>query len=973
MAVSKVVPPQAFESDSRQREAIEHVYGPMLVTAGAGTGKTTVLTRRIAQLIQQGHARPDEILAVTYTENAAKEMRQRVEIELRGMDLAGLQVKTFHAYCNELLIRNSRNFGVLDEKNLWIYLRKRLPELKLNYFVRAANVAQFLDDLLKFMQRCQDELVGPEKYRQYVDRLERGEIPVPRVGRSKAAELLTDEEVLGRCREIAGVFATVEHMLKADNFGTFGHMITHAYELLAQQPDLLLQEQRRTRFILVDEFQDANFAQVKIIHKLAGQEKNVFAVGDPDQGIYRFRGASSAAFQLFNRHFSGARQVVLDRNRRSTTPILRCAFSIISQNPTIGQPRTPLISARDEEAGTTKRSPVEIVVLAGKEAESADVVSTMLHRRKQLRCKWKDFAVLYRSHFHRDELAAELMEKDVPFAIENLNVMDTPEARDLFACLRAVVADDDGASLLRVAALPQFSISGEQLRSAIRSLPRESQSSAIPLVLRQVEGGAAVLECLRQAREEISRTGVKSYQALEVVAHKFSLNRKSLVAQAVFEFVKKWSESPMTRTGELPELLEYLEYFREAGGTICVETAPDEDAVRLMTAHSAKGLEFDHVFILRAVSNSFPCSYREPLVEFPRELRDADSVSEEEGKTLHLEEERRLFYVAMTRAKDSLTIYAKEGRGKKDPTPPGYVRDLLSDQSIRPWLQKRAARAFQTDLFAAASAPLAGSRTSEWLSMPAATDLSKRLSASSISTYDACPMQFKLERDWKIPGEASAAMKYGGAMHLVLKSYYDSVRAGREMTEHDLIESFRSALQETRISEDYQYRLYETQGVAQLRRFLASNRELPVPTILHTEESFEIKIGEAVIRGRIDRMDDANGRVIITDYKTGKPKSQEDADESLQLSIYALAAQEKWGYAIEHLTFYNLEENTCIVTRREALQLKEAHMKVEEVAARIAEGDFDPNPGFHCRFCAYNSLCPATEKRLYKNVDASSK
>ncbi len=971
MAVSKAVPSRAFEPDNRQREAIEHVHGPMLVTAGAGTGKTTVLTRRIARLIQQGHARPDEILAVTYTDNAAKEMRLRVEAELRGVELAGLQVKTFHAYCNELLARNNRSFGVLDEKNLWIYLRKRLPELKLNYFVRAANVAQFLDDLLKFMQRCQDELVGPEKYREYVARVERGEIPVPRVGKSKTADLLTEAEALGRCREIASVFATVEGMLQTDNFGTFGHMITQAYELLAGQPDLLLEEQRRTRFILVDEFQDANFAQVKIIHKLAGREKNIFAVGDPDQGIYRFRGASSAAFQLFNRHFPGAKQVVLERNRRSTTPILRCAYSIISQNPATEHIRTPLISARDEEAGAVKRLPLEIV-LAGKEAESGDVVSSILQRRKQLRCNWKDFAVLYRSHFHRDELTAELAERDIPFAIENLNVMDTPEARDIFACLGAVVADDDGASLLRVAALPQFSINGERLRSAIRSLPRESQSSAIPIVLRQIEGGAAVLECLLQAREAISQAGLKSYQALEVIARSFSLDRKSPVALAVFEFVQKWAGNPMTRTGELSELLEYLEYFREAGGAICVEAAPDEDAVRLMTAHSAKGLEFDHVFILRAVSNSFPCSYREPLVEFPRELRDSDSVSEEEGKTLHLEEERRLFYVAMTRARDALTIYAKEGRGKKDPTPPGHVRDLLSDHSIRPWLQKRVARAFQTDLFAVASTPVMGSRTSEWLLLPAAVDLSKRLSASSIATYDTCPMQFKLERDWKIPGEASAAMKYGGAMHLVLKTYYDSVRAGREMAENDVIDLFRNALQETRISEDYQFQLYEAQGVAQLRRFLARNRELPAPTILHTEESFEIKIGDAVIVGRIDRMDDANGRVIVTDYKTGKPKSQEEADESLQLSIYALAAQEKWGYTVDHLAFHNLEENTCIVTRREALQLQEARLKVEEVAASIAEGSFAAKTGFHCRFCAYHSICPATEKRLYKNAGPSS-
>jgi DNA helicase-2/ATP-dependent DNA helicase PcrA len=160
-----------FEADERQREAIEHVHGPMLVVAGAGTGKTTVLTRRIAHLIRQGHACPNEILAVTYTENATREMRERVVEELGGSDIPGLRVSTFHAYCNNLLIACGKKFEVLDDKDLWIYLRKSLPELHLNYFVRAAKVSQFLDDLLDFMRRCHDELVGPEKYAEYVRRL----------------------------------------------------------------------------------------------------------------------------------------------------------------------------------------------------------------------------------------------------------------------------------------------------------------------------------------------------------------------------------------------------------------------------------------------------------------------------------------------------------------------------------------------------------------------------------------------------------------------------------------------------------------------------------------------------------------------------------------------------------------------------------------------------------------------------------
>src|SRR5580700_1124269 len=182
MATSKPMPSvRRFEADERQCEAIEHIQGPMLVVAGAGTGKTTVLTKRIARLIGEGHARPDEVLAVTYTKNAAEEMNGRVRRELKGTNLAGLQVRTFHDYCNQLLARAGKQFGVLDDKDLWIFLRRRIRELHLNHFVRAADVGKFLNDLLDFMRRCQDELVGPDKYAAYVRQLELGELPLPRV------------------------------------------------------------------------------------------------------------------------------------------------------------------------------------------------------------------------------------------------------------------------------------------------------------------------------------------------------------------------------------------------------------------------------------------------------------------------------------------------------------------------------------------------------------------------------------------------------------------------------------------------------------------------------------------------------------------------------------------------------------------------------------------------------------------------
>jgi DNA helicase II / ATP-dependent DNA helicase PcrA len=979
VASSKSIPfHRTFAPDERQRQAIEHVHGPLLVVAGAGTGKTTVLIQRIARLVRKSHAKPEEILAVTYTDNAAKEMQDRAQAE-SGRNVTGLRVETFHAYCNNLLIRNGKNFGVLDDYDLWIFLRKRIRELNLEHFVIPANVGKFLHDLLDFMRRCQDELVGPEKYADYVRQLERGELPIPRVSKTKDVDTLTDEEVLARCREIAGVFAKVEQMLAGENLGTFGHMITRAHALLQSDSELLARERQKARFILVDEFQDANFAQVKILQLLAGEEKNVFAVGDPDQAIYRFRGASSAAFALFQHIFPGTPIVALEKNRRSTTPILKCAYALIRQNPDIfsgGQGieyrRSPLFSAREEDANLQGKplpsAPVEAVLFAakGKDLECSDAGALIRQLRRQSRCKWKDIAVLYRQHLHRNELVEELGEQGIPYSIENMDVMDTPEVRDLFACLGAVVSSRDDASLFRVAALPQFAIDAEKLRAGIRTLPREQESGGVASVLEKVEGGSVVLAALQQVRDEIARISARSRGALEIILRKFGLDRDSPPLAAVLEFVNRWEEKPITQHGHIAELLDYLDYFREAGGTIPM-TTPNLDAVRLMTAHTAKGLEFAHVLILRANSGSFPASFRESLVEFPRELRDPDSVAQKDDKTLNDEEERRLFYVAMTRARDSLTIYAKRGTGKTDPTPPGYLRDLLKDKSLAHYLRQRPASGFQTDLFAEAAVGSNGpTGVAAWIAMPPSSNLHSRLSASAVQTYERCPLQFKLDREWRIPGETPAAMQYGASIHRVLRAYYDWVRFGRPMSEEALIEFFQADLTEAKIQDPYQQDLYRQQGVEQLREFFAAGRRTTAPEVLHTEEFFDVKVGETTVVGRIDRMDKLpDGRIVITDYKTGKPQSQEDADESLQLSIYAMAAREKWNYQADHLVFYNLAENSAVVTRRGDLELQAARARIGEVAADIAAGKFDPKPSFGvCRMCAYRSLCPATERRL---------
>jgi DNA helicase-2/ATP-dependent DNA helicase PcrA len=904
-------------------------------------------------------------------------MGQRVR-QLLGVEVRAL---TFHDYCNRMLNNGGREFGVLDEKDLWIYLRKRVPELRLEHYVRAANVAKFLDDLLRFLSRCHDELVTPETYAEYVARLERGECAAPRVAKSK--DRVSEEETMARCREIARVYDKTENWLRQDNYGTFSHMITRAHEMLRGDEALRAAERARARFILVDEFQDANFAQIQILAALAGEDANVFAVGDPDQAIYRFRGASSAAFQLFRRHFPASRLVVLGKNRRSTTAILQCAFAVVDKNPAVfrgdasglAYRRAPLQSARDEQAKLAGKAlpaaAVELISFAKKDAEAQDVARIVEETKRRSRCQWRDFAVLYRSHGHRDEMVQELADREIPFFIENMDVSDTPEVRDLFACVAAVADAGADASLFRVAALPQFEVDPVELRDALRAIAKDSRELevTVPLssVLGGVRGGAAVLQCVRQAQEEVQRGKATTHTAMRLVGKIFRLNLDSAVLQAALKFAGDWENKCTTKTKELREWIEYLEYFREAGGVIPMASKGDEDAVRLMTAHGAKGLEFGHVFLLRANSGQFPAPYRETLVEFPRELRNPDSAAEEDDKTLTDEEERRLFYVAMTRAKDTLRIYGKRGVGK-DKTPAGMMRELIGHAELQPWLRTRAALPSQPELIDLAagsdSAYGEGSRLPGWLALPAMAGLDARLSATAVESYETCPLQFKFEREWKLSRQVHAAMQYGQVMHDVLRTYYDAILAGRPKSDKEMLRLFDDGLAAAGIQDEYQRGLYFAQGSKQLKEFLSAAGGAAGTEVLHTEQWFDVQIAGSKVTGRIDRVDrEADGSVAIVDYKTGKAKSQEDADESLQLSIYAMAAQAKWGYRVSGLAFHNLEGNVPVVSRRSEFQLEEARDRVTAAARGIAEGNFEAKAGYHCNFCAFRGLCPAKEKR----------
>ncbi|HUS18515.1 MAG TPA: ATP-dependent DNA helicase [Terriglobales bacterium] len=946
--------------NKEQEVAVAHVTGPMLVRAGAGTGKTAVLVERIARLIAAGNARPDEIVATTYTLKAVTEIgqrvRRRVEEELGPGTADGIRVMNFHQWCERILREHHSNFNLLTKEQLWVFLRQQIDakRLPLRYFQKAADPARFLADMLDFMERCHDELVDAAKYRAYVNTLHQPDAELPRFFRSKEADTISREEIIARCEEVADVFETVERILAEKNAGSFGQLIVRALELLRTDEKTLAHERAHARFILIDEFQDSNLAQIELADLLTVGEKNIFAVGDPDQAIYRFRGASSAAFQAFTSRFADAKTVTLAENYRSYEHVLACAYGVIKENAereAHSYARQPLRAAR----GAAGKK-VELVVNNGGELEAcevADAIESLLKGGEDP----AEIAVLYRQHSHRSELTRELERRAIPYAISGTDLFKTDTLRDVVAFLRALDSATDHVSLFRLALLPRYGVNLDDLTHRLRL---SSKDQGVAGALQAMPAGKKILRDLAELQKRYPAQSAETLDIFEGVVRTLEIDANGLEVKSMRDFIKEWAKLCFTSSLLLNSFLRYLEYYQQAGGLLKCEDR-DAGAVQLTTVHSAKGLEYRHVFVLRVVSASFPSGFKRKLFEFPEALRSASSLEIDDDKVAHGEEERRLFYVAITRARDTLALHGKKGRGK-ELLPPGFMRSIGTDKTLTPYVSQREAF-FRLATVAASAATVdenAPLQASLFVSRPVRT-----LSASAIATYEACPQQFKFAKEDRIPEGPAAVLQYGAAMHRILHDYYQAVLAQRPPDEGQLIELFRQEMRRSRMEDPLQFELYEEQGVRQLKAFLAGSARMKVD-VLATEQDFEVTIEGVNLRGRIDRVDQlADAALRILDYKTGAPKDEKAAEESLQLAIYALAAHAKWGKLPERIAFHNLDNDTIVEVKPSDLQLKKAREAVHKAAEGIAEGKFDPKPGFACRWCAYSILCPATVEKIF--------
>lgn len=602
-----------------QREAVETLEGPLLVLAGAGTGKTRVLTTRFAHILVSGRASPSQVLAVTFTNKAAREMRERVATIL-GRPVEGLWLGTFHALCARMLRRHaeyvglSPGFTILDTDDQ-LRLLKQVMEAERIDARRWAPPA-----MMALIQRWKDRGLTPARITPAED----------------------SDFAGGRARE---VYTTYQARLASVNAVDFGDLLLHMTEILRTEPDVSAQYHRAFRYILVDEYQDTNLAQYLWLRLLAQAHHNICCVGDDDQSIYSWRGADVENILRFETDFAGARIVRLEANYRSTAPILAAASALIAHNQ--GRLGKTLRPGRNDAAGEK----VRIVALYDSD-EEAHMVGERIEAWRRDDGSLSEMAVLVRAGFQTRAFEERLITLGVPYrVVGGLRFYERQEIRDAIAYMRVLMQPADDLAFERIVNVPRRGI-GE---AALRALHERARADSLPLAeaaARLVAEGRLKGK-VRAAMSELLRGFARWRETLAHDGHVVAV--ATLLDESGYTQMWRTDKSPEApgRLDNLSELTRALADFDTLAGfldhvSLVMENEENAagDRVSLMTLHGAKGLEFDTVFLP---------GWEEGLFPNQRAL--------DENGAKGLEEERRLAYVGLTRARRRAVVsYAANRR-----------------------------------------------------------------------------------------------------------------------------------------------------------------------------------------------------------------------------------------------------------------------------------------------------------------------
>jgi len=625
--------------NQKQREAVTYGEGPILIVAGAGTGKTQVITRRIAWLIAMKRAKPEEILALTFTEKAAAEMEERVDI-LVPYGYTGVWIGTFHAFGDSVLRENALQLGlvpdlqVLTRPQQIIFFREHLFEFPLSYYRPLGNPTRYIEAMVTLFSRAKDEDVTPEEYLAYAERLkEKAE------GGPDDPEL---EEIATQQMEIARTYKKYQDLLAQHGKIDFGDQITLPLKLFRTHPAVLRQYQDRFRYILVDEFQDTNYTQFQLVKLLASRDQNITVVADDDQSIYKFRGAAISNILGFMDTYLEAKQTVLTENYRSTQVILDAAYRLIGYN---NPDRLEFKNNIDKHLKAQVRGGLSIKHLHYDTLFSEAEAAANLIKKKVERegYDYRDFAILVRANNDADPFLRSLNMADIPWTFSgNEGLYSREEIRLLISFLRTIANFDDSVSLYYLAASEIYQLLARDLTLCMNYASRRNRSlyhvfsrvseileldeeispeskATISRIMKDLEKYAQL--AIKQGTGEILYSFIMDTGYLKRLTSLSSLTNEEKVKNIARFFDIIRSVSNVITYDRIPQFTSYLDLLIEVGDNPAVAEADTEaDAVNVLTIHKAKGLEFAVVIMVSLVSQRFPCHYRRESISLPDPL-----------------------------------------------------------------------------------------------------------------------------------------------------------------------------------------------------------------------------------------------------------------------------------------------------------------------------------------------------------------
>lgn len=977
--------------NDRQLTAVKHDKGPLLIVAGAGTGKTTVLINRLLYLITQKGIKTEEILLTTFTEKAVGELTERADRAL-PYGYTDLWICTFHGLCERLLREHALDIGLnpdfklLDTTGQWVLIKKHLDRFALDYYRPLGNPTKFISELISHFSRLKDEDISFSAYLDYVEGLESKNIKkveIKKPGKKKTskkdpADMDGNEgEAMewGRLKELAQAYQAYSQLLLENNYLDFGDLIVHTLKLFRERPNILALYQRKFKYVMVDEFQDTNLAQYELVKMIAGKHNNLLVVGDDDQSIFRFRGTSIFNIMKFKDDYPNAKEILLLDNYRSNQEILDYSYNFIQHNnPNRLEQKLGLdkrIVARKNNNSSQASLSFEMFPSLSEELSFvASKIKELKDQQKDL--NWSDLAVLVRSNATADKFVKELARHNIPNEFVSLRgLYYKPIILDCLAYLKLLDNYHESSALFRVLNMEAFKVSHLDLvninklaRRKVWSLYEALQKVAsIPDIsassLKNIAKFLALLEKHSQlvAKERPSKiflTFLKEAEIIKGLDHHRDAKIFSYLSQ-FYKKIRKLEESDLDL--RLKTFMELIDLELEAGDSgALAHDFDDADVVKVMTIHSAKGLEFKYVFLPSLVDKQFPTIYRGEKIPLPEELIK-EKLSQEGD--FHLEEERRLFYVALTRAKQRVFLSgAKDYGGLRDKKPSRFIIELGLQAEGSAWAEGTS------ELLADLLESPANSEPEPVLSLPS------KYSFSQFSAYSSCPLQYKFAFILKIPSLTKNQFIFGQLIHHSLyqfllplvsspqASLFDNTKKP-VLKKEDLLAIYRNNFSPDNWESASDREKFYKEGENNLNLFYDNFLSASLPDIMFLEKSFTIKIGQEVVKGTIDRIDRlADGTVEIADYKTGNPKESLKYEDKKQLLLYQIVAEELLGLKVSSLAFYYLKNGSKLAFVAKDKELEKIREEIIKIIKEIKSHNFVPTPDERiCKHCDFNNIC----------------